>query len=74
MFTIELDLFSIRTITKVTHTEHVPKPTCIPNISIVKPVQKQVKMVGVLAVKLAMPLYIINNTYLKLSSIYRLEK
>jgi hypothetical protein len=65
MFTIEVDLFSIRTITIPTHTEHVPKPTCMPNIGIVESVQKHVKMVGVLVVKLAIPFYTIKQHLLE---------
>jgi hypothetical protein len=34
MFAIELNLFSIRTIITPTHTKHVPKPICIPDIGI----------------------------------------
>jgi hypothetical protein len=40
MFAIKLDLFSIGTIAVPTHTEHVPKLVYIPNIGIIKLVQK----------------------------------
>jgi hypothetical protein len=56
MFAIELDLFSIGTITIPTHIEHVPKLVYIPYIVIIEPIPKQpIKPVGVLAIKLAIP-------------------
>jgi hypothetical protein len=56
MFATELDMFSLGTITILIHTKLVPKLVYIPDIVIVGPIPKhQVKLVGVLAVKLAIP-------------------
>jgi hypothetical protein len=40
MFITELDLSSIGTIVVPTYIEHVPKPVCIPDIGIIKPIKK----------------------------------
>jgi hypothetical protein len=56
----------IETIVVPTHTEPIPKPACILDIGTTKPVQKQpVKTIGILAVKLAMPLDIIKQHLLE---------
>jgi hypothetical protein len=56
MFAIELDLFSIGTMTIPTHIKHVAKPIYIPYIVIIELIPKQfVKSIGVLVVKLVMP-------------------
>jgi hypothetical protein len=74
MFAMELDMFSIGTITIPTHIEPIPTTYFIPNIVIAKLVLKHVKYVGVLAVKLTYHLRLSNNTYLKLYFIQRLER
>jgi hypothetical protein len=49
-------MFSIRTIAIPIHIEHVPKPVCIPNIIMAKPILKQLIVpIDVLVVKLAIP-------------------
>jgi hypothetical protein len=40
IFTTKLNMFSIGTIAVPTHTQPIPKPTCIPNIGITESVQK----------------------------------
>jgi hypothetical protein len=66
MFTIELNLFSIGTIVVSTHIEHVPYPVYIPDIGITESVKKEpVKMVGVLVVKLVIPLDIVKQHLLE---------
>jgi hypothetical protein len=74
MFAIELDLFSIGTITISIYTKHVPKSICILDIVIAKLVPKQhVKPIGVLLIKVCIPPNTIKQ-HLKLSSINRLER
>jgi hypothetical protein len=62
MFAIELNMFSTRTIGIPTHTKHVPKMVCIPDIIMAKPILKQpVVPIDVLAVKLVIPLDIVKQ-------------
>jgi hypothetical protein len=62
MFVIALEMFSIGTITILTHTKHVPKSICIPNIFITELVPKQlVKLVGISIIKLIIPLDIVKQ-------------
>ncbi len=56
MLATKLDLFSIGTIVVPTHIEPIPKPICILDIIMVKPILKQhVVPIDVLAMKLAIP-------------------
>jgi hypothetical protein len=55
MFAMKLYMFSIGTITIPTHIEPIPKPVNIPDIGITKLVQKLVKTLGVLVIKLTIP-------------------
>jgi hypothetical protein len=62
MFTIKLDLFSIGNITIPTQIDFVPSQVCIPNTIMAKLVLKQlVKLVGVLAMELVIPLDIVKQ-------------
>jgi hypothetical protein len=62
MFTIELDLFSIKTTTILIHIEHVLKLVYIPNIIMVELILKQfVVPIDVLAMKLVIPLDIVKQ-------------
>jgi hypothetical protein len=56
MFVIKLHLFSIGTIIVPTHIEHIPKPICLLDIIMAKPILNQpIILVNVLAMKLVVP-------------------
>jgi hypothetical protein len=66
MFATKLDLFLIGTIIVPTHIEHVPKPICIQNIIMAKPILKHVIPINVLAMKLVLPLDIVKQHLTKI--------
>jgi hypothetical protein len=66
MFATKLNLFSIITIVVTTHTEPIPKPICILDIIMAKPILKQhVIPLNVLNVKLIIPLDIVKQHLLE---------
>jgi hypothetical protein len=65
MFATKLDLFSIGTITILTHTKSICKSAYIPNLSIAKQVPKPIEPICVLVVNLPIPLDIVKQHLLE---------
>jgi hypothetical protein len=75
MFATKLDLLSIGTIKVPIHIEPIFKPVHIPNLSIVEPVPNHMLNWYVFWLLILLyPLILLNITYLKLSSIQKLER